>query len=159
MVGYERVYSITDFWDGPRAGAADYAGVPHLFRSVWRGDQDDWDLDRYFLHPITTEQATWEAESWTIWRRFAAKHGGRQAAVPENAADWGALPEDLERHRELRRLLAKVGDISQARCIVATGSFRAIERSVPGFVAPLLEVEWTPASTFPDDQLLDVPAI
>jgi len=158
-VGYERVYAIADFWDGPRAGAADYHGAPHIFRSVWLADKDEWDVGRYFLHPIAPEQAAWEAESWAIWQRFTEFYRGRQAPLPENPADWGALPDDVDRQRELRRLLAGVGDVSKADCIVATGEFRTIEQSVVGFVAPLLEVEWTPASILPDDQLLVLPAI
>jgi hypothetical protein len=158
-VGFERIYSITDFWDGPRAGAADYSGTPHFFRSVWRAHEDDWDLDRFFLHPISPEEAAWEAESWAIWRRFAAFYRGRQAPAPENPADWGALPEDLDRHHELRKLLAVARNVSKTDCIVATGVFRTIDGSITGFVAPLLEVEWAPASILPDDQLVSIPAI
>ena len=158
-VAYERVYSISDYWDGPRAGAADHGGAPHIFRSVWRAAEDDWDQSRYFLHPISPEEAQWEAESWAIWRRFAGQYRGRQAPAPENPADWGALPADLDRHRELQRLLAGVRKVEQADCIVAAGSFQAIERSPAGFVAPLLEVEWSTASTFADDQFVPIPAL
>lgn len=158
-MAYERVYSVTDYWDGIRAGAADYGGVPHIFRSVWRADDDDWDLGRYFLRPISGEQAAWEAEWWAIWRRFASFYRGRRALAAKVPGDWGALPEDLDRHRELEKLLANVRSTSQADCLVATGAFRAIEPSVRGFIAPLLEVEWSAAMTFPDDQLVPIPAI
>ena len=50
---FERVYTVYDFYDGPRAGFADFDGAPHAYRSIWREDLDDWDPeDRFQLWPV-----------------------------------------------------------------------------------------------------------
>lgn len=50
--GFERVYTVHDYWDGPRSGFADFGGVPHAYRSLWLDDLDEWDPDRFELSPI-----------------------------------------------------------------------------------------------------------
>jgi len=32
---YERVYTMTDYYDGPRKGIADFEGRPHLYEAEW----------------------------------------------------------------------------------------------------------------------------
>lgn len=157
---FERVHTVTDFWDGPREGVADYGGVPHVYRSVWRREQGEWDDDRFFLSPITPEEASLALEDWAIWKRFAEHYRGRTAPVPENRTDWGVLPEDLPRRRELRRLLAPVLTLDRSRCIIARADFRSRGlRQQPGFVVPHLEVQWRVADALPDDELLPSPAV
>jgi hypothetical protein len=93
------------------------------------------------LYPITAQHAQWEAESWAIWRRFTNHPQGKNAPALEIPSDWGALPEDLSRHRALREELARIRAIDRVACVTATGSFRRIDASPSGFVAPMLEVE------------------
>ena len=153
------MYSVTEYWDGPREGVADYGGAPHIYRSVWRREADDWDSDRYFLCPVTPEQAALAIEEWAIWKRFAEHYRGRSAPVPERLEEWGALPEDLPRLRELRLLLAPILRLDPSRCIVARAAFRPIGLTqVPGFVVPNLEVQWTVCASERDDELLPSPA-
>jgi hypothetical protein len=35
---WDRVWTIADVYDGPRAGIADLGGVPHLHQSEWDRD-------------------------------------------------------------------------------------------------------------------------
>jgi hypothetical protein len=157
---FERVHTVTDFWDGPREGIADYGGAPHVYRSVWRREQGEWDDDRFFLCSITPEEAALALEDWAMWRRFAEHYRGRAAPVPENQADWGALPEDLPRRHELRRLLAPILTLERSRCIIARGEFRS--RGLPqepGFIVPQLEVRWSVSDPEPDDEILPSPAV
>jgi len=123
---FERVHTVTDYWDGPREGVADFRGAPHVYRSVWRHEADDWDDDRYFLSPIASEEAALAFEDWAIWRRFAEHYRGRVAPAAESLGDWGALPEDLSRHRELRHLLTPILSLNRSRCIVARAEFRSV---------------------------------
>ena len=159
---FERVYSVTDFWDGPREGVADFRGTPHVYRSVFRADLDEWDDDRYYLSPLTSAEAALALEHWAIWQRFADNYRGKVAPVPADLADWGALPEDLARHRELRLLLAPMFALEPARCIVARAEFRraadAPEYVPPGPMAPKLEVRWSNAAVLPGDVLVPSPA-
>jgi len=121
---FERVYTVIDFWDGPRGGVADFRGVPHVYRSVFRTDIDEWDDDRFYLSPLTPQEAALAREHWSIWQRFAEHYRGKVAPVPTDRRDWGALPEDLARHRELCRRLPLVYIIHPDECIVARAEFR-----------------------------------
>jgi hypothetical protein len=132
--------------------------VPHGFRSVWSANDDDWDLERYFLSHITVQQAEWEAESWAIWRRFADRYRGQKAPAPEVPSDWGARPEDLGRHRELN-VSSNESASSNSQPVSQQWASSAQLKSPAGFVAPMLEVEWEISSPRPDDQLLSLPAI
>jgi hypothetical protein len=157
---FERVHTVTDFWDGPREGVADFRGAPHVYRSVWRRELDEWDDDRFFLFRITPEHASLALEDWAIWERFVEHYGGRTAPVPEDRADWGALAEDLPRRRELRRLLAPVLDFDRSRCLIAQGEFRSRgSAQPPGMMVPRLEVRWRLAGPQPDDELLPSTAV
>lgn len=157
--GYERVYTVTDYWDGPREGVAHFRGAPHVYRSVWRRDVDDWDDDRYFLCPITADEALLLVEDWTIWRRFADHYRGRVVPPSVQSPDeWGALPEDRPRHRELRRLFVPILSLDRARCVVARARFRSVgPPPEPGFIVPKLEVRWIECPIQPDDELLPTP--
>lgn len=37
---FETVHILTDWYDGPRRGIADYRGRPHLFESEWSDGKD-----------------------------------------------------------------------------------------------------------------------
>jgi hypothetical protein len=45
---------MTDYYDGPRQGVADYRGRPHLYESQW-SDIDSDQEDTFLLTPITAE--------------------------------------------------------------------------------------------------------
>jgi hypothetical protein len=47
----ERVYTMTDYYDGPRGGVADYCGRPHVYRTLW-ADIDHDCPDVFELAPI-----------------------------------------------------------------------------------------------------------
>jgi hypothetical protein len=32
---FEKVYTVTDFYDGPRGGIANFRGHPHVYESLW----------------------------------------------------------------------------------------------------------------------------
>jgi hypothetical protein len=40
---WEKVYTVTDFYDGPRLGVADYNGQPHLYESRWDDSEGRWE--------------------------------------------------------------------------------------------------------------------
>jgi hypothetical protein len=63
---YERVYTVTDYYDGPRSGVASLGGRPHVYRSLWQDQADDWDDDRFELSPIAPEVLALALEDWAI---------------------------------------------------------------------------------------------
>jgi hypothetical protein len=149
---FQPVFSVTEFWDGPRAGATMFGGAPHRFLSVYRDDLDEWDEDRFFLVPITPEQLAWEVEADAIWRRFAAAHRGTAPYVPDDVADWGALPADRARYRAVKGLLLEAyRTLARDTATVARGEFRVVVPSPAGFMAPTLEVRWVVCGREKDD--------
>jgi len=55
---YELVHEVTDYFQGPRTGIADFRGVPHNFASLnWSLAEGadarwDWEDDRFTLSPV-----------------------------------------------------------------------------------------------------------
>jgi hypothetical protein len=138
---FEPVHTMTDYYDGPRRGIADYRGRPHLYESRW-SDIETNQEDTFLLMPIIAETFELALEAWAIWRRWEiAFHEGRASADTHPA-----LPEDRTRYDEISQELNKrlVMDESQAFCAKAAFQAPEQEKSGPGW-KPLI-VEWTKVS-------------
>jgi len=140
---FEQVYTVNDFWDMPRAGVADLDGAPHVYRSIWRDDIDDWDPDnRFELSPLPPEILALVLEDWAIWRRWEDAYYAHQTTDTTHPA----LPGDRDRHNKLAPIVEKALEIDPSARRVAIGTFRArgggsIHSSIPG-PRPPLEVRW-----------------
>jgi hypothetical protein len=129
MEDFEKVHTITDWYDGARGGVADLNGMPHYYENRWDESEQDWSKV-YFLTPLDVETFSLALEDWGIWLRWekAFKEGGTtQETHP-------ALPEDRQRHTELEKILAQRLTISE------TSSFRA--RAEFAYGQPTL-VKWS----------------
>lgn len=142
---FERVYTVYDFYDGPRAGFADFEGVPHAYRSIWRDDLDDWDPDdRFALSPVASDVLTLALEDWAIWRRWEEAYYAGEVPLSEHPA----LPADAARHHELAPIVERALEIDHSRRRIAIGEFRTRDgvrgaADIPTSRATL-EVRWTP---------------
>lgn len=58
---FERVYTVTVWYDGPRIGVADFEGRPHRFESTF-ADIDSDAEDQFLLWPITDLRTQINAE-------------------------------------------------------------------------------------------------
>jgi len=100
MSNSEPVHTMTDYYDGPRAGIADVDGVPHLYDSTF-ADIDRDDRDVFELRVVDDDTLRLALEDWQIWLRWeAAYHAGRTPI-----ATHPALPEETDRHLALKGLL------------------------------------------------------
>ena len=139
---FEFVYTVPDWYDGPRRGVADYQGRPHLYESEWR-DGEDMKADTFLLTPIDEEVFEVALEDWKIWRRWeTAFHQGKTTQDTHPA-----LPEDQERRRELDALLKERLVSDSSRTLRMRAEFRVRhdpEWSSYGFRP--LEVRWEPAA-------------
>lgn len=138
---FERVYTMTDYYDGPRGGVANFRGAPHLYRSVYL-DSETWDPDedRFELQPISSEALKLALEDWAIWRRWEdAFHAGQT-----DESTHPALPEDRARHEVVEAALARELAATANRRFIVRGDFRAVERPVdlPDGAISTLEVCW-----------------
>jgi hypothetical protein len=103
----ETVYTVSDWYDGPRAGAADYRGAPHWYRSVYLDGDGPWlpDEDRFELTPLSAEALAWEREGIAIFERWDQARKSGAVVWDGDEATHGAFPEDMARYRELERLV------------------------------------------------------
>lgn len=135
---FEVVYTVPEWYDGPRRGIADFGGKPHLFESEWQ-DGENLDADTFLLMPIDAETFALALEDWAIWLRWeAAFHQGRATRETHPA-----LPEDRSRHEELQRLLKGRLVIDPVCAVRKTATFQVrpgAASSTPG--NPSLEVRW-----------------
>jgi len=116
---YEVVHTLTDWYDGPRCGIADYHGKPHRFEPEWK-DGEDMDADTFLLTPIDADTLALALEDWAIWRRWeTAFHQGRASRETHPA-----LPEDQARHEKLKGLLAVRLVTDPARAVQMRAEFR-----------------------------------
>lgn len=135
-MGFTRDYTMTDYWDGPRGGIADFDGLPHVYESEWSDAEDDY-APTYRLSPVTAEVLKLALEDWAIWERWSiAFHAGTTTRETHPA-----LPEDRMRHEELKAKLQDRLQIDPENFVRARGKFRG----APGWdrtgLVPL-EVEW-----------------
>lgn len=131
---------MTDFYDGPRGGVADFDGRPHVYKA-----EQDYNVDDspsvFFLSPISEEALQLALEKWAIWRRWETAF--YQGKAPQGTHP--ALPEERARHDELKKILSGQLVIDPERQIRARGKFR--RRDDPnwsGFGTFPLEVQWEP---------------
>ena len=143
---FEPVHTVLDYYDGPLNGVADFQGAPHFYRALFSETDDEWD-DRFELSPLAQDTFALALEDWAIWKRFERQYRGGEVAWSGAKDEWGALPEDWPRHREIASVLDTALAIDPHRRIVAVAEFRARQPappdSAPGAMRPL-EVRWTP---------------
>lgn len=138
----QTVYTVEDYYDGPRAGIADYNGHPHFYRSLYL-DSPDWnaDEDRFELSPVSPDvvaAATEAAEIFDRWNRTQPQRAG----VLISEIEFGALPEDRNRRAQLHSFLAsRYAEAVQASRIVVHGEFLPCTDSASGW-----RVRWTTTS-------------
>jgi len=133
---FERVFTITDFNDGPRSGIADFEGRPHLYECEWNESADSYS-STFRLSPITPEVLALALEDSAIAERWwiAFQEGlTTQETRP-------ALPEERPRHDELQRLMDDRLRIDPANSVRVLGEFRSAAIWDGRGLAPV-EVRW-----------------
>ena len=135
---FEPVYTVTEYYDGPRIGIADFAGHPHFYEAEWSDAQSNY-ADTFLLTPVDGETLALALEDSEIGKRWeTAFHRGLA-----DLASCPALPEDRSRHLELEKALSLRLVTDHDRALRKLGEFRPRSnesRSTPG-LRPL-EVRW-----------------
>ena len=123
----ERVYTMTDYYDGPREGIADFEGRPHLYERVF--DDEEGPTEFFELREVDADTFALALEAWGIWLRWHEAYHSGTTTIETHPA----LPEDRARHDQLRALL-------EPR-LRAGSSFRVTGQ----FNGPATRVRWTKA--------------
>lgn len=119
------------YYDGPRSGVAEFDGQPHYYRSIYL-DTPHWNPDeyRFELSPVTSDVLTAACEMAAIFERWDTM---RRATPGFTYTDeeFGALPEERARYRELEQFLeSSYAGAAQARRVLVHGQFRGCESSL-----------------------------
>lgn len=130
---------MTEYYDDPRKGIADFEGRPHLYESEWDDLGDDSEFT-FRLSPVLPHLFALAVESWGIWRRWeTAFHEGRATQDTHPA-----LPEERARRDELDRILDRDLRIGETHFVRAHGDFEVLDDPEwNGLGWRPLQVKWT----------------
>jgi hypothetical protein len=136
--GYEIVFTVTDYYDGPRRGIANLRGKPHLYECVFDEAKDDYSKI-FQLTPVDNELFSAALEDWEIWKRWwLAFHNGKT-----DMASHPALPEDRAGHEDLAKRLHSL-KTDPIRSVKQIATFDVVgNSSLPKGVIRPLQVTWT----------------
>jgi hypothetical protein len=99
-VAADRVLTVNEYYDGPRLGVAELNGIAHVYEAEFDHNSDEYG-DTYFLSPIDEGLLGLVLEDWAIWCRWHSAYGRGDVTLESHPA----LPEDRQRHEELKRLI------------------------------------------------------
>jgi len=133
--GYERIYTVTDYYDGIVAGVADFNGQPHYYECIF---EDDNYSQVFLLHPIDYETFQLALEDWDIWERWNDARDQGQV----NLETHPALPEERERHDEISKILKSKLIVDSEKDIKAKAVFEIIEPKRKGQSIARFQVKW-----------------
>jgi hypothetical protein len=137
---FGRVFTVWDYYDGPRTGIAEHDGRPHYYAREL--DDDDEHAETFILRPIDDETLDLALRHWNIWcgwqlafHRGEKDHSSHPATPGQNSA-YAQLESRLEE---------KIAE-SAGEPIRASASFRVVpgQESLSRGMLRNLEVEWTP---------------
>lgn len=121
----EPVFTVYDFYDGPRGGVAHCGGVPHVYRSLFLDFERDAEGtpqdDVFLLKPINPRLYDLALEDWAIFLRWRAAFDAGEVDLSTHPA----LPQDRPRHDEIHEEVraAMEVDASDPEVLRATASF------------------------------------
>jgi len=134
---FERVYTMTDFYDGPRGGIALVGGRPHTYDSLFLDDNDDQDL--FELRLVDDETLALAVEDWAIWLRWEDAFYAGTATIETHPA----LPADRARHDEIAPIINARLDAFPGPPIRARAEFRPAPGHDDAGRGRWLEARWT----------------
>lgn len=136
---FERVYTMTDYYDGPLCGVADFDGRPCQYMSTFDEHADAWS-HVYELRPLDADTLALALEDWAIWRRWEDAFHANLTTLDTHPA----LPADRNRHEAIAPVLAARLAALPPPLVRARGVFRPKPGCPDGGRGRTLEVQWQP---------------
>jgi hypothetical protein len=119
--GYEVIFTVSDYHDGPLRGVATFNGLPHFYERVF-DDRGDEYSNSYLLVPLDDAAFAAAKENWEIFLRWRAdfdSHGSSLSTHP-------ALPEDRKRYEETKLILDEAVASANEKAFRARGEFEVL---------------------------------
>lgn len=118
MLEYEIVHTITDWYDGARAGVADLNGMPHYYENRWNEEKNEWN-EIYLLKQIDAETFALAIEDWEIWLRWECAFKEDKTTQETHPT----LPDERQRHKEIENVLSNRLIIDANSCLKVKADF------------------------------------
>lgn len=133
---FQTVYTMDDYYDGPRSGVANFDGRPHYYRSIYLDTPEySSDEDRFELSPVTTEVLTAACEVAAIFERWDIVRR-ETPNFTYTDEEFGALPAERNRFHDLKQFLT-ANYTTHEKKVLVHGEFRNCASSSSG-----LQVRW-----------------
>ena len=138
---WEKVHTVSRYWNGPILGVADLDGVPHIYEKFSSKEEND-NAGRYRVMSIDQQLHALLMERWSIFVRWRTAHPGRKLeAVP-------ALPEDRDRYSYLADVIGNREKPHPDQSRILDTRFRRTS-SGPSYVLTQWEVQWLDQAAAP----------
>jgi hypothetical protein len=137
--GFGKVHFETDYYDGPRAGVADFQGEPHYFECP--EDESIGYSSYYYLRKIDEEAFRLALEDYEIWKRWKAAFDAGKATLESHPC----LPSEKERHDELSAYLEERLKVDTKKDLKVIPRFEYRLRKLSDERAESIWVKWEPA--------------
>ena len=136
---FERVYTVHNYYDGPRSGVADYLGRTHHYSCEWDDGADDY-AETFALVEIDGDAVSLALEQWAIWRQW--EYAFHRGEVPQGTHP--GLPGNDLRYAQLQTAIQSRIANTLAKRTRARGIFRVDPDGpeTPKGVMRELQVEW-----------------
>jgi len=118
MNDIDDVYTVDDYWDGPRQGVANFRGEPHAYECIFDYVLDDWS-NLFRLTPLGRDALEFAIEAWEIWRRWSTAHHAGKARLESHPA----LPHERQRYFQLKGLLDRIVIENESLSFVVNAEF------------------------------------
>jgi len=136
--GYELVFTVLEYYDGPRKGIASYRKAPHFFDCIIN-DKNEYS-EKYFLTPLDDETYRLAMEASEIFRKWEIRfHDNKRTSKTSRA-----YLLDTKKYRAINRVLDKHLVTIPRQAIIRMGHFDVLGRpKLPKGVIRPLQVKWT----------------
>jgi hypothetical protein len=135
---FERVHTMTNYWDGPRDGIANFHGNPHVYTSLFDHTRDEYS-ELFELCPVDEETLRLALEDWEIWLRWDDAYKAGVVGLSTHPV----LPNERARHAEIEPVLAARLAALPRPSIRAKGVFRPTPSHTSADGGRWMEVQWT----------------
>jgi len=124
--GFETVFTVSEYYDGPRGGLASFHGVPHIYECIF-DEKSEVYSDWYLLMPVGPELLTAAMINWKIFLKWRAAFDAGQTTIDTHPA----LPEDKPRYQENRKTLEQAIALAKPQALRVRGEFDILGEPTP----------------------------
>jgi hypothetical protein len=136
--GYETVFTVCDYYDGPRSGVANFGESPYFYKCLFDESHDSYS-DSFLLIPITKEAFEAALENWQIFLRWREAFDSGKTTRETHPA----LPEERRQYDNTQRILDEAIAAGRASAIQMNGEFEPLgDATVPLDGLSSWQVRW-----------------